>query len=73
MEQKIPVVIIHSQAMAGYLMMKRFILIDEREDLKNPSYNIFVFKESDEIRNAMRQYSKDKIEINKIIYNSSNI
>jgi len=72
MEQKIPVVIIHSQAMAGYLMMRRFILIDKREDLKNVSLNIFVFKESDEIRNAMSQYSNHKIEINKII-DSSNI
>jgi hypothetical protein len=73
MEQKIPVVTIHSQAMAGYLMMKRFILIDTREDLKNPEHNVFIFKDSKEIRNAMQQYTNDKGEINKILFAYSNI
>lgn len=68
MEQKIPVITIHSQAMAGYLMMKKFILIDEREDLKNKNLNVFVFKESEEIRKSMKQYSIDKESINKILF-----
>ena len=70
-EQKIPVVTIHSQAMAGYLMLRKFILIDKREDLKNSNKNVFIFKESQEIRNAMQKYSNDKDAINRIIFNSN--
>lgn len=68
MNQKTPVITIHSQAMAGYLMLKKFILIDKREDVKNPNKNVFVFRESQEIRNAMSQYSKDKEAINNILF-----
>ena len=70
-EQKIPVVTIHSQAMAGYLMIRKFILIDKRTDLKNSNKNVFIFKESQEIRNAMQKYSNDKDAINRIIFNSN--
>ena len=73
MENKIPVVTIHSQAMAGYLMLNRFILIDQREDLKNKNKNVFIFRDSKEIRNAMKKYSIDKEIINNIIFNHSNI
>ena len=73
MENKIPVVTIHSQAMAGYLMLNRFILIDQREDLKNKNKNVFIFKDSKEIRNAMKKYSIHKEIINNIIFNYSNI
>jgi len=69
MENKIPVVTIHSQAMAGYLMMKRFILIDQREDLKNKNKNVFIFRDSQDIRNSMKKYSTDKEIINNIIFN----
>jgi len=69
MEDKTPAVIIHSQAMAGFLMICRFILIDKREDLKNNNKNVFVFKDSKEIRNAMKKYSEQKEIINKIIFN----
>jgi hypothetical protein len=65
---KIPIITIHTQAMAGYLMMRRFILIDKREDLKDAKLNVFIFKDSDEIRKAMSQYSNHKIEIDKVIY-----
>jgi len=73
MEQKIPVVTIHSQSMAGYLMLRKFILIDKRTDLKNTNKNVFIFKDSLEIRNAMSKYSKDKEAINNILFNYSNI
>ena len=73
MENKIPVVTIHSQGLAGYLMLNRFILIDQREDLKNKNKNVFIFKDSKEIRNAMKKYSIDKEIINNIIFNHSNI
>jgi len=66
-ENKIPVVTIHSQSLAGYLMLSRFILIDKREDLKNKNKNVFIFRESPEIRNAMKKYSRDKEIINNII------
>jgi len=68
MEEKIPAVIIHSQAMAGFLMMCRFILIDKRIDLKDKNKNVFIFRESPEIRNAMKNYSEQKEVINKIIF-----
>lgn len=67
-KDKIPVVIIHSQTMAGYLMMCKFILIDKRIDLKDKNKNVFVFRESSEIRNAMKKYSIDKELIRKIIF-----
>jgi len=68
MEIKIPVVTIHSQAMAGFLMLHRFILIDQREDLKNKNKNVFIFKDSKEIRIAMKKYSNQKEAINKVIF-----
>jgi len=68
-KQKIPVVIIHSQSLSGYLMMCKFILIDKRQDLKNKDNNVFVFKDSPEIRNAMKNYSEHKEVIRKIINN----
>ena len=68
MEDKIPVVTIHSQAMAGFLMMSRFILIDKRVDLKNKDKNVFVFRDSPEIRNAMKNYSIHKESINNILF-----
>ena len=71
METKIPVVTIHSQSLAGFLMMSRFILIDQREDLKNKNKNVFIFRDSKEIRNAMKKYSIDKEIINNIIFNHS--
>ena len=49
MEQKIPVITVHSQSMAGYLMMRKFILIDKRPDLKNEKLNVFIFKNKIEI------------------------
>lgn len=69
MKDKIPAVTIYSQCLAGYLMFNRFILIDKRADLKDKNKNVFIFRDSPEIRNAMKKYSKHKRLLREIILN----
>lgn len=46
-----------SQRLAGYLLMKGFVLAESRKDYKNPEKNIFFFYESAELLNAMTEYT----------------
>ncbi len=48
---------IFSQRLAGYLLMKGFVLAESRKDYKNPEKNIFFFYESVELLNAMTEYT----------------
>ncbi|WP_448784310.1 DUF5659 domain-containing protein [Blautia sp.] len=48
---------IFSQRLAGYLLMKGFVLAESRKDYKNPEKNIFFFYESAELLNAMTEYT----------------
>ena len=49
-------IIIFSQKMAGWLMYQGFVLIQMRPDKKNREKNVFFFKESEEIKNKIKEY-----------------
>ncbi|AJA48514.1 hypothetical protein CPAST_c24440 [Clostridium pasteurianum DSM 525 = ATCC 6013] len=53
-------IVILQERMAGYLMFRRFHKIGEKRDLKNSQRNIYIFKDSPEIRNAMEEYKTHK-------------
>ena len=49
--------IIFNQRMAGYLMLKGYVLLDMRPDINSSSgKNVFVFKDTPQIRNSMSDY-----------------
>lgn len=49
--------IIRYQRLAGYLMQRGFVLKEIRPNRKFPHLNVFVFRESDEIKQAIREFS----------------
>lgn len=50
---------IFSQRLAGYLMYRGFYLQSMHDDFRSDRpYHIFIFKDSDEIRNAINDYSE---------------
>ena len=50
-------IIIFNQRMAGYLMLKGDVLLDMRPDINSSSgKNVFVFKDTPQIRNSMSDY-----------------
>lgn len=51
---------IFSQRLAGYLMFRGFVLLKMCDDLKDGRKHVFIFKESDELRRAINDYSKLK-------------
>lgn len=51
---------INSMSVAGYLMMKGFILLDKKRNYNNPKRWVYYFKESSELRQAMNEYKKAK-------------
>lgn len=50
--------VILSMKLAGYLMQRGFRLIRNAPDRKNPSYDIYLFRDSDMIREAIDEYYK---------------
>jgi hypothetical protein len=50
--------VIKTQAMATYLMSKGFRLIKLDTDKNNPYRNVYLFKDSDELRRVMTTYQK---------------
>lgn len=50
--------IVFSQLMAGYLMMRGFVLKRMMSSTKDNRKNVFVFKESDELMQAISEYEK---------------
>lgn len=48
--------VIFSQTLAGWLMMKGFILIALGENRKYPSKNVFIFKQSDALNEAINEF-----------------
>ncbi|MCD8146911.1 MAG: DUF5659 domain-containing protein [Clostridiales bacterium] len=48
--------IVYSMQLAGYLMMRGFRLVRNSPDRKNPSYNVFLFRESDMLLDAIDEY-----------------
>lgn len=50
-------IIIFNQRLAGYLMQKGYVLLDMRPDFKSSSRkNIFLFKDTPQIRQSMSDY-----------------
>lgn len=52
---------IFSQRLAGYLMLRGFVLLKVSDDLRpGKRGHVFIFNESEEIRNAINDYSNIK-------------
>ena len=49
---------IFSQRLAAYLMSRGFMLMDMRKDVKGSGKNVFYFKNSNELTDAIFDYSK---------------
>jgi hypothetical protein len=54
-------IVITQSRMAGWLMFNRFHKVDEKMDLKDSNRKIFIFKDSPQLRQAMKQYNDFKI------------
>lgn len=52
--------IIHNQRLAGYLMYRGFVLQGLEKSNIDSRKNIFLFKDSDEIRLAVSDFKRDK-------------
>ena len=52
--------IIFNQRLAGYLMQQGFILLNMKESKSNKGKNVFVFRESQELLNAVDNYKSTK-------------
>lgn len=52
--------LIFSMKLAGYLMQRGFVLLDMRKNTDQSNRNVFIFNESDELRNAIDDYSREK-------------
>ena len=47
---------IFSQRLAGYLMVKGFVLVGIEQGRNNSGKNVFYFNDSDELCKAMKEY-----------------
>lgn len=52
--------VIKAQSMATYLMSKGFRLIKLQQDRNNPNRNVYLFKDSLELRKAITEYTNKK-------------
>lgn len=59
-EKKIKCKTIFSQKLAGYLLMRGFVLAESRKDYKNPERNLFFFFESPELLGAITDYTNNQ-------------
>lgn len=50
------VMVIYSQRLAGYLMLRGFYLVAIRPNIKNPGKNCYLFFESSMLKDAMENY-----------------
>lgn len=53
-------IVILSERMAGWLMFNRFHKLQEKKDLKNYNRNIYIFKDTPELRETMVKYENYK-------------
>lgn len=50
-------IVIFNQRMAGYLMLKGYVLLEMRPDIKSISHkNIFIFRDTPQLRQSMSDY-----------------
>ena len=50
---------IRSMRLAGYLMLNGFKIYAVQKDIKNPAFDVYVFKKSGELNAAMKEYSSE--------------
>ncbi len=60
MEMKNETIVILQERMAGWLMFNRFHKVCEKLDMKDSNRKIYIFKDSPELRNAMKEYNNQK-------------
>ncbi|MDD3269069.1 MAG: DUF5659 domain-containing protein [Syntrophomonadaceae bacterium] len=53
-------IVILQERMAGWLMFNRFHKVCEKLDMKDSNRKIYIFKDSPELRNAMKEYNNQK-------------
>jgi len=58
MEKQSEVYVVKHLRMATYLMGLGFRLIRTHEDRNNPKFNVFIFKDNKELRQAMQDYKR---------------
>lgn len=51
-------IVILSQRMAGWLMGNGFVLLGIKKDMKNPNKHIFIFNDTELLRNTMAKYNE---------------
>lgn len=49
--------VVHSQKMAGWLMLRGNKLITVADNKRHPGYHIYVFNDTDKLRNDMADYT----------------
>lgn len=49
---------IFSLRLAGFLMQRGFVLLRMNRNLDDPTKNVFLFKDSQEIESAIQEYQK---------------
>jgi hypothetical protein len=52
--------VVFNQQVAGYLMFNKFQLKNINPSRVNPEKNVFVFNDSEDLRNAISQYNSFK-------------
>jgi len=53
-------IVILQERMAGWLMFNRFHKVGEKMDMKDPHRQIYIFKDSPELRKTMAKYQQFK-------------
>lgn len=51
---------IFSQKLCSYLMGRGFVLLEMRKDKKGTNRNVYIFRNSDELRAAIDEYGASK-------------
>lgn len=63
---------IFSQKLAGLLMLKGFVLKAMRPDKYHPNRNVFIFNDSEELRNVLNDFNREEVLDEYNIKNSNN-
>ena len=58
--EKVKNITIFKQALAGYLMMRGFVLICTDKSTNGSGRNVFFFKDSIELQEAINEYNNNK-------------
>ncbi|WP_414694919.1 DUF5659 domain-containing protein [Paenibacillus sp.] len=51
--------IVRYQRLAGYLMQRGFVLLDMRPNPEVPHRNVFIFRESSDIKAAISEFKRE--------------